>query len=57
MPKPKARKKEASPIPETERLRALAPADPAAALAEKVRDLVRLARDQGQLTFEDVGRF
>ena len=29
-------------------------ADPAAALAEKMKDLLRLAHEQGQLTFEDV---
>jgi len=32
-----------------------APADEAAALTEKVRELVRLAKEQGQLTFDDVG--
>ena len=33
-----------------------APADPAsAALAEKMKELVRLAHEQGQLTFDDVG--
>jgi RNA polymerase primary sigma factor len=29
-------------------------ADPAAALAEKIKELVRLAQEQGQLTFDDV---
>jgi RNA polymerase primary sigma factor len=55
MSKSQARKKETAPVPKTEKPRALAPGDAAAALAEKVKDLVRLARDQGQLTFEDVG--
>ena len=32
------------------------PADPASpALAEKMKELVRLAHEQGQLTFDDVG--
>jgi len=33
---------------------ALSPADPAVALAGKMKELVRLAQEQGQLTFEDV---
>ena len=28
--------------------------DPAAVLAEKIKELVRLAQEQGQLTFDDV---
>ena len=31
-----------------------APADPAAALAGKIKELVRLAQEQGQLTFDDI---
>src|SRR5580698_9737005 len=29
-------------------------ADPAIALAEKIKEMVRLAHEQGQLTFEDI---
>ena len=30
------------------------PADPLAVLTEKVKELVRLAHEQGQLTFDDI---
>ena len=55
MSKLKVRKKETAPVVEAEKPNAIAPADAVAALAEKVKELVRLAREQGQLTFEDVG--
>ena len=31
------------------------PVDPAVVLTEKIKELVRLAQEQGQLTFDDVG--
>ena len=55
MPKSKASKKDAAPVLETEKPRVIAPADPAVALAEKIKELVRLSHDQGRLTFDDVG--
>ena len=33
---------------------ALVPFDPVALLAEKMKELVRLAHEQGQLTFDDI---
>ncbi len=53
MSKPLSRKTASSPAAEMEKLRAVS-ADPAAAFAEKIKELVRLAHEQGQLTFEDV---
>ncbi|MEI7808579.1 MAG: sigma-70 factor domain-containing protein, partial [Verrucomicrobiota bacterium] len=39
----------------TDTAQALPPANPIAALAEKIKEIVKLAREQGHLTFEDVG--
>ena len=56
MSKLKACKTEPSPVAETAPVCALPPAAATtAALAEKIKELVRLAREQGQLTFDDVG--
>jgi len=52
MSKPKINQKEAALAAGSET--ALSAADPAVALTGKVKDLVRLAQEQGQLTFEDV---
>jgi len=53
MSKTKSRKPAAVPALEKEKLRAVL-ADPATAFAEKIKELLRLAHEQGQLTFEDV---
>ena len=53
MPKTKSRKPASVPAVEMEKLR-LASANPVVAFAEKIKELVRLAQEQGQLTFEDV---
>ena len=53
MSKTKPRKLPAGPAVELEKLRAVN-GDPAAAFTEKIKELVRLAKEQGQLTFEDV---
>jgi RNA polymerase primary sigma factor len=53
MSKLKSRKPASLPAVEMEKLRAVI-ADPAVAFAEKIKELVRLAHEQGQLTFEDV---
>ena len=56
MSKLNARKTEPSPEAETAPVCAvLSAAAVTAALTEKIKDLVRLAREQGQLTFDDVG--
>jgi RNA polymerase primary sigma factor len=52
MSKPKLNQIE--PAPEAVAATPPPPADPAAALTGKVKELVRLAHEQGQLTFEDV---
>ncbi len=53
MPKPKLRPTAPAPAagPENNGVHP----DPAAVLAEKIKELVRLAQEQGQLTFDDVG--
>jgi len=53
MPKPKSRKKSA-PAPEKIPVAAAVPADPAAILAGKIKELVQLAKEQGNLTFDDI---
>jgi len=53
MPKPKSHK--AAPDPSAGAQHAVAIADPLIALAEKIKELIRLAKEQGQLTFDDVG--
>jgi RNA polymerase primary sigma factor len=52
MSKAKLRKTEPAPPAGLEKSGVVA--DPAVALAEKIKELVRLAQEQGQLTFEDV---
>ncbi len=54
MPKTKAPTKPATPVPPANPPSSALAVDPAVALAEKIKELVRLAREQGQLTFEDV---
>ncbi len=53
MPKTKTRKK-ATPAPGNPTPAAAAPGDRAAELDAKVRELVRLAKEQGKLTFDDI---
>ena len=55
MSKSKARKNKTPPVPTTDTVCALPPADIAAALTEKIKEIVKLAREQGHLTFDDVG--
>src|SRR5580658_5392197 len=51
MPHSKSRKTETAPAVETQKLSATGLV---AAFAEKIKELVRLGKEQGQLTFEDV---
>jgi len=53
MPKPKSRKKSA-PVSGNHPTAPTAPADRAQALAAKIKELVQLAKDQGNLTFDDI---
>ena len=53
MPKPKTRKKSA-PATGNRPAPAAAPADRAAELAGKIKELVQLAKEQGNLTFDDI---
>jgi len=55
MSKSKACKNETPPVLETATAQTLSPADPITALAEKIKEIVKLAREQGHLTFDDVG--
>jgi hypothetical protein len=53
MPKPKTRENPA-PEPVKASVAAVAPADRTAELAGKIKELVRLANEQGHLTFDDI---
>ncbi len=53
MPKPKSSK--TNPATPTGAENPVAVVDPSIALAEKIKELIRLAKEQGQLTFDDVG--
>ncbi|MEI8288987.1 MAG: RNA polymerase sigma factor RpoD [Verrucomicrobiota bacterium] len=55
MSKSKARKITPTPVFKADTAYALPPADSAPVLAEKIKEIVKLARDQGHLTFDDVG--
>ena len=50
----KSKSRKAEPAVPAGTSAAIASADPTAVLAEKVKELVRLSKEQGQLTFDDV---
>ena len=54
MPKLKPHKKETATLVATSQPDASIATNPAAIIGEKIKELVRLAREQGQLTFDDV---